>query len=177
MGLRSFVKTEGAPIVVGQRQNLPTLVGKLARFPEMEVARMQDIGGTRAIIPSRSEIERVVRRIRKNSDVLRFDDYTEAPKATGYRAVHVVVKRRGLPIEIQLRTPLQQRWAAEVDRAAGHLGGGLKEGVGSEKIVQSFCDLADAIALLGDGPATQEVEDMFVTVRRTVRPDAPNRVK
>lgn len=52
MGLRSFLKTEGAPVVVAQRlKRLPTIIDKLVRHPTMQLSYMQDIGGCRAIIP------------------------------------------------------------------------------------------------------------------------------
>jgi len=40
MGLRSMVKTVGAPIVVAQRlKRMPAIVGKLVRFPRMDRPR------------------------------------------------------------------------------------------------------------------------------------------
>ena len=170
MGVRSFVNSEGAPTVVTQRlKRLTTIVGKLARIPGMNLARMQDIGGCRAIVPTQAQAERVLRRIRKNSDVTRVDDYATEPKATGYRAIHAVVRRRGRLIEIQLRTPLQQRWAAEVDRAGGLLGVVLKDGQGPPELVAAFAELAGRIALTGDAPGQADVEGEFQAIRAQVR--------
>jgi len=169
MGVRSFVKSEGAPIVVAQRlKRMVTIVRKLGRFQRMQLARMQDIGGCRAIIPSRAQFEGVAARIRKTWDVRRFDDYAAEPKSTGYRAVHVVVNRRGRLIEIQLRTPLEQRWAAEVDRAGGQLGDFLKDGFGPEEIVNAYRELADEIAR-SSGELTDEMYDRFAQIRAQVR--------
>jgi ppGpp synthetase/RelA/SpoT-type nucleotidyltranferase len=170
MGVRSFVKTEGGPVVVAQRlKRLPTLVDKLARYPKMQVTRMQDIGGCRAIVRSRSHAEGVLRRVRKNYDVVRVNNYVEEPKETGYRAIHVVVRRRGRPIEIQLRTPAQQRWGAELDRAAGQLGAALKDGTIYPEIVANYAAIAKLIAQEGDGEITLEVDARFAELRTTVR--------
>lgn len=52
MGMRSFITTEGVPVVVAQRlKRLPTILDKLTRHPTMKLTYMQDIGGCRAIIP------------------------------------------------------------------------------------------------------------------------------
>jgi ppGpp synthetase/RelA/SpoT-type nucleotidyltranferase len=47
------------------------------------------------------------------------------PRA-GYRAVHLEVRRGGIPIEIQVRTALQHRWAELFERTADKLGRGLR---------------------------------------------------
>ena len=100
----------------------------------------------------------------------RFNDYNANPKPTGYRAIHVAVLRRGRLVEIQLRTPLQQRWAAEVDRAAGLLGVGLKDGEGSPALVAAFKTLADEIALWrGDMASLRDLDEAFDAIRQQVR--------
>jgi ppGpp synthetase/RelA/SpoT-type nucleotidyltranferase len=71
----------------------------------MKLSRMQDIGGCRAIVPARAQVEGIVDRIEQQQwPVLRADEYTVTPNETGYRAVHVVVSRWGRSIEVQLRT-------------------------------------------------------------------------
>ena len=116
MGLRSAVSTEGAQVVVSERlKRQPRIVGKLTRFPHMELTRMQDIGGCRAILDDVATVDAVRRRIeRHKSEVVKVDDYNVASRSSGYRALHVVVRREGALIEIQLRTLSQQRWAIGV---------------------------------------------------------------
>jgi putative GTP pyrophosphokinase len=175
MGVRSFVKSESAPIVVAQRlKRLPTIMQKLARFPNMDLTRMQDIAGCRAIVPTQRHALGVVRRARRQGwDIVRFDDYNAVPKVTGYRAVHLAVRRRGRLVEVQLRTPLQQRWAAEVDRAAGQVGTRLKDGLGPADVVEAFGGLADRIADLGDArldrAAEADLDDRFRAIRQQVQ--------
>jgi putative GTP pyrophosphokinase len=170
MGIRSMVASEGAPIVVSQRlKRLPSIVDKLARFPGMNLCRMQDIGGCRAIIPTRKHAQGTTRRIRKNWDVKRFDDYEAEPKPTGYRAIHAVVLRNGRLVEVQLRTPLQQRWAVEVDRTSGRLRVALKDGLGPSELVTAFADVAEQIAQMGEDADPDAVNRMFARLRRKVR--------
>jgi len=169
VGVRSFVAREGAPVVLAQRlKRLPTIIGKLARYPHMDLSRMQDLGGCRAIVPTRSEVEGVVRRIHKNWEVQRHDDYAVSPKPTGYRAVHTVVMRRGRLIEIQLRTPLEQRWAAEVDRSAGRLGVFLKDGQGPPAILGAYQQLAEEIAQAGEAVEPNSFDAEFQRLRAQV---------
>jgi putative GTP pyrophosphokinase len=172
MGLQSFVSTEGAPIVVAQRlKRAPTIAGKLVRMPTVRLTQMQDIGGCRAILPSQDHVDRVVRRIRRQGWEIRgIADYASGPKSTGYRAVHVIVDRRGRLVEIQLRTPLQQRWAAEVDRAAGQVGVALKDGAGPPEIAEPFAELAEEMARTGvDAPSGARLDEAFGEIRQKVR--------
>jgi putative GTP pyrophosphokinase len=65
---------------------------------------MQDIGGIRALLPSLSHVYAVSRRLRKTWTIIRVRDYTAEPKPSGYRALHLTVRRGGYPVEVQLRT-------------------------------------------------------------------------
>lgn len=60
MGVRSVVRTTGLPIEVSQRlKRLPTIADKLTREPTMQLATMQDIGGSRAVFDNISALRRV----------------------------------------------------------------------------------------------------------------------
>lgn len=139
MGVRSNLAAEHVPVVVAQRlKRMPTIMDKLHRQPGMELARMHDIGGCRAIVPAGEfrAIEGIRRRIRQSvSTVVREYDYGETPKDTGYRAVHVVVSREDHLIEIQLRTAEQHRWCETVERLGGRIGHNLKDGQGPEELL------------------------------------------
>lgn len=115
-------------------------------MPGSKLARMEDIGGCRAILASRREIDGVLRRIRTNWDVKRDRDYMLDPKPSGYRGVHVVIERDGRRVEIQLRTPGQQDWAEMVERFDGRYSFGLKDNVGPEVML-------DYVRLAGEGIA------------------------
>lgn len=110
VGLRQFVARESSEILVAQRlKRLPQIINKLVRMPGSKLARMEDVGGCRAVLPGgRREIDAVLKRIRRNWVVKRERDYIVRPKPTGYRGVHVVIERDGRRVEIQLRTPAQQ---------------------------------------------------------------------
>lgn len=139
MSMRSFMRTEQLEVIVAQRlKRGPTILDKLCRHPRMQLARMHDIGGCRAIVPAGdfAAITRLRTRIdRSVNEVVRVDDYITEPKATGYRAVHVVVRRDAHLIEIQLRTARQHAWADFVERLGASTGFDLKDGQGPEELL------------------------------------------
>lgn len=146
--LRRFVQYEVDDVVVAQRlKRMPTILNKLAREPTMDITRMQDIGGCRAVLQSSRDVNAVLARIGQHWRVSRVYDYVSEPKPSGYRAVHAVVTRDDRLIEIQLRTPGQQQWAAAVERAGARLRSSVKDGEGPEPILEYFRLLGKAINL------------------------------
>jgi putative GTP pyrophosphokinase len=138
MGLRSAVRTADVEVVVAERlKRQPRLVGKLIRFPEMKLTRMQDVAGCRAILPSLAAVDEVRRRIeRQKSEVVKVNDYNASPRSSGYRALHIVVRRDGALVEIQLRTARQQRWATLVEDLDAAYRFQLKDEIGPEEVLE-----------------------------------------
>ena len=59
-GLRSMVRTEGCRVEVTQRlKRFVTILDKLQREPTLDLSRMQDVGGVRAVLDSIDEVRRV----------------------------------------------------------------------------------------------------------------------
>ena len=150
MGLRSAVRTEGTEVVVSERlKRQPRIIGKLARFPNMELTRMQDIGGCRAILDDVATVDAVRRRIeRQKSEIVKVNDYNATPRSSGYRAVHIVVRREGALIEIQLRTWSQQRWASLVEDLDGVFRLNLKDEQGPVPVLDYLRVYAAGLAEL-----------------------------
>lgn len=172
VGVRQFVARESSEVIVAQRlKRMPQIINKLVRFPDTKLARMEDIGGCRAILPGgRSEITGVVQRIDRNWDVKRLRDYITEPKTTGYRGVHIVVERDGQRIEIQLRTIGQQTWADAVERTAGRLRLPLKDGEGHPELVEYFRLAAEGIARDEEGlPTDENFAISFASARAAVQ--------
>jgi putative GTP pyrophosphokinase len=156
-GLRYYVDkhTVGRPIVVGQRlKRLPTMIDKLRREPGMNLARMHDIGGCRAVVATEDELRAIAAHLqrrwaRPGARVVRQYDYVERPKQdTGYRAIHLVIERDGRLIEVQLRTKAQHAWAElieSVDRRNPSLG--LKGGEAPADLTEYYRLGADLLAM------------------------------
>lgn len=105
-----------------------TIIDKLRRMPHLDLSRMQDIAGARVVAEmTRFEQDRLVERIKARFDTPKVRDRRAEP-SFGYRAVHVVVKARGHPVEIQVRTRLQDLWAQIVERLADQWGRGIRYG-------------------------------------------------
>lgn len=182
MGLRQFVEREAENIAVGQRlKRMDRIIQKLVRFPRMKLARMQDVGGCRAVLASPSEVDTVAERIRRNWEVARERDHRDGPDVTGYRALHIIVARsapdEGTPrvIEIQLRTQGQHVWAEEVERVAARTGFALKDGGGPDELLEYYRVAAELIALTepGSSPAPDAVmaaNERFEALRAAASP-------
>lgn len=151
-GLRYYVTKANAEIVIAQRmKRLPRIIQKLTRFPNMRLTQMQDVGGCRAVLPSQTVVQQVLAGIGKNWEVITVDDYVTNTPPTGYRAVHVIVRKDGVPIEVQLRTFGQQDWADEVERIDGLVPYALKDGEGPDEVLEYTRLLADVIVRIDAG--------------------------
>lgn len=127
-----------------------TLVGKLGR-ERGSVTQMQDIGGVRAVVPGLPHVYRVRRRLLKSWTIVRERDYIASPKDDGYRALHLIVRRSELPIEVQLRTRGQDIWANAIEQAGQQTGVQFKFGEGPETDRTMFANAAAVIAAVEDG--------------------------
>jgi hypothetical protein len=148
--LRYHVAKEGGivddRIAVTQRlKRLPTMIDKVSR-EEGRITQMHDIGGVRAVLPSLHHVMAVSRRLRKTWTIIKVRDYVAEPKESGYRALHLIVRRQGYPIEVQLRTVAQDAWANAVEQFGRELGLGLKFGAGTPETRSVFVELAAVLA-------------------------------
>ena len=139
---RQIADIDGA-MVVRRLKRLDTICYKLERYPEMNLYRMQDLGGCRVIVPTIEDVYKVKNRL-ENSRIRHIPkkpkNYIETPKPeTGYRGVHLIYKYRsekntdfnGLLVEIQIRTRLQHLWATAVETVGVFTDNGLKFNQGS----------------------------------------------
>lgn len=97
----------------------------------MELSRMQDIAGTRFVVDDLSDQNRARDEIcafyAGIGCVTRVTDRRADPRF-GYRAVHVIVTMDSVPVEIQIRTELQDSWAQIIERLADRRGRGIRYG-------------------------------------------------
>ncbi len=152
-GLRYHLDQEGARIdgrvdVTQRLKRRITMINKLGREPGMNLARMEDIGGVRARLPDLQRLYAVSRRLRKNWQVHRVRDYVENPKNSGYRAHHLIVKRKDRLVEVQLRTVRQDAWANQVEDDGRQLAVGFKFGEGDGDVHDYYRLVGTAFAVL-----------------------------
>jgi (p)ppGpp synthase/HD superfamily hydrolase len=98
---------ESLGLQVGGRSAKTTgsIVAKLAR-EKTRLSTMQDIAGCRVQVQNRIEQDSFVEQILKLFPGSKVDDRRVKP-SHGYRAVHVIANVDGSPVEIQIRTVLQ----------------------------------------------------------------------
>lgn len=139
--LRNRAKDFGAKVIQRHKRKT-TIFDKLVRQPGMALARMDDVAGCRVIFP---DIETVYA-FRNSMHAARFDhilksetdkyDYIKNPKTDGYRGIHDVYEYnvsshegkhlRGLRIEIQYRTEVQNAWST-TNEIIAHITKGASE--------------------------------------------------
>ena len=137
-------------IVVQRLKRLDSIMGKIERFPNMSLYRMQDLGGCRVIVESIDDVYKSVNKF-KNSKVRHIfkkeDDYIQNPKKSGYRSYHMVYQfqsddndtyNKNILIEIQFRTKLQHIWATAVEMMGIYTKSNLKSSMGNEDILRFF---------------------------------------
>jgi hypothetical protein len=159
MGLRSMANTISVGAEVSQRlKRVDRIIEKLGRFPQMQLETMEDIGGCRAVVASLDDLAALRSRITTvwGSAITRERDYITKPKATGYRAVHIVVAFGGPTVEVQLRTRRQQAWARTVEAAETTSRTHLKDGIGDPATLRFLRDLGDAASTLDRGEPLPE---------------------
>jgi putative GTP pyrophosphokinase len=109
-----------------------SVIDKLRR-ESIRLSQMQDIAGCRLIVQDVVVQDGLVRKLRRQ-----FPDATVVNRrrkpSHGYRAVHVIVTVSGKPIEIQVRSRLQQLWAEISERLSDSFGTALKYGGGPPQV-------------------------------------------
>jgi hypothetical protein len=105
-----------------RQKNRETIVDKLRRETDMRLSRVQDIVGARVVrAMSLAGQDDVVAAIVAKFPESRVRDRRREP-SFGYRAVHIVAKLDGIPVEIQVRTVLQHTWAQTMERLGDYWG-------------------------------------------------------
>jgi putative GTP pyrophosphokinase len=172
-------KVQGRTEVTQRLKRMDTIIDKLSREPTMQVTQMQDIGGVRALLPSQSHVYSVSRRLRKSWTILRVRDYIAEPKPSGYRAIHLIVQRRGYPVEVQLRTLRQDIWANQLEVLGRRIGMGLKFGAGPAEIHSYFVTVSKVFAFQDRGEPIPAELAMTVNARYAIIKDMlpPSRVE
>jgi len=185
MTLRHKAANVDPRALISQRiKRLPAIELKLRLHPDMEFARMQDVGGCRAVLRSAPMVYRLVALYDK-SDLRhvcrRKTDYIASPRDSGYRGIHLIYQYKreagspwnGLQIEMQIRSQLQHAWATAVETVGTFLRQALKSSVGEEPWLRFFALMGTAMALeerTAPVPNTPtDRKELIVELRKYVR--------
>lgn len=151
-------------IVVQRLKRLDSITGKLERFPDMNLYRMQDLGGCRVIVDTIDQVYDSLNKY-KNSRIRhilkREDDYIQNPKSSGYRSYHMVYQfhsddkdtyNKNMRIEIQFRTKLQHIWATAVEMMGIYTKSQLKSSMGDQDVLRFFVLVSSIFATMEHTP-------------------------
>jgi hypothetical protein len=160
--LRQKLKKIDEEALVAQRlKRTPSILTKLQRFSNMNLSRMQDIGGLRAVVGSMYQLKKLhlnYKTSRFTHDLVSEYNYIASPKPSGYRSIHLVYKYslkqdspyNGLQLELQLRTKLQHAWATAVETVGTFLEHPLKSSEGPDDWLKFFSLAGSAFSYLED---------------------------
>lgn len=172
MGIRSMVKTVRGndEIRPGQRfKRFDRILEKLVRYPRMRLSQMEDIGGCRLVLPTIDGVYSVLGRIKHNWQDASVTDYIETPKPDGYRGIHVIKRRGGRLVEVQLRTPGQHAWAEAIEASSPRVRFNLKDGEGPADLREYFKLASERIYREEAGESQDSAAELaFATLRDQV---------
>ncbi len=184
--LRTKLKTLKIHGFIAQRlKRVSSIISKLERQEKMQLARMQDIGGLRAVVRNVASVRRLrdaLVKSRFTHQLVKENDYITKPKGSGYRSVHLVYRYNSKIIsaynnhllEIQIRTQLQHSWATSVETMGTFLNQSLKSSEGSEQWLEFFAVASSAFAIIEKSPIVSQFsllsdEETFSEVRKQAK--------
>lgn len=162
--LRNRLKSIDPNAIVAQRlKRAPSVIAKLRRYKNMQLARMHDIVGLRAVVDTIENVRKLENLYLSSSfkhQLVHAYDYIQEPQETGYRSIHLVYRYKntripyfdGLQIELQIRTKLQHAWATAVETMGTFLGQALKSSQGESEWLKFFEMTAAAFACIENSP-------------------------
>jgi len=115
-----------------EAKSTASIIDKLKR-ESIRFSQMQDIAGCRIVVPALLTQDEVVEWLKRVFERTAIVDRRKQP-SHGYRAGHVVVEYSGKPIEVQVRTSLQHRWAQLSEKLSDLVDNSIKYGGGDGDI-------------------------------------------
>ncbi|MBQ3309581.1 RelA/SpoT domain-containing protein, partial [Candidatus Saccharibacteria bacterium] len=163
--------------VAERLKRLPSILGKLHRFPTMKLNQIQDIGGVRIIC---SDIDQLMALLPYLDEI--FPEYKEKnrlenPAPSGYRGIHRIYKKDGVCVELQIRTMLEHVWATSVESIDVLRGTAMKNGEDGAawteffQLLSSFFAMSEQLPVLEkhDGMTGLELVDKLKALEKTDR--------
>lgn len=166
--------TLGHAITGRPSKSTVAIIEKLRR-QKTRLSQIQDIAGCRTIVNNLIEQDSLTNALSVMLGDAIIDDKRSNP-TNNYRAVHIIAKRHGKIIEVQIRTKAQHFWAELSEKLADTYGQDLKYGKGNEKVLQVLKELSVQIRKLEQLHAqkisTSRVRSGSTASRRTAKRQA-----
>jgi ppGpp synthetase/RelA/SpoT-type nucleotidyltranferase len=159
-------------IFASRLKKIESIKDKLRREENMQLSKMQDIGGCRLIFARIEDVYEMVNELLslESKHILkRKTDYIDSPRSSGYRCYHLIFEyhnggtvAENVKIEIQVRTYLEHIWATSVESASIIAKAPLKSSKGSKywldffRLVSSYFAIQERKPLVQGTPATKK---------------------
>lgn len=172
-------RVQNDALVVQRLKRARSILGKLVRERGMRLTQMQDIGGCRAVFSSVEAVYRLKESYLDNKgqyEIVQIDDYIRAPKRSGYRSLHLILKYKSkkypqydnLLLEVQARTLTQHAWATAVETVGAVLGQALKSSEGEEAWLSYFQNASLALEYIEKPIFTTIIPQSLGTIARNL---------
>lgn len=135
--------------VLGRVKTPYSMINKLRR---KRLGTLTDVAGAMLVVPDKRSLDKAAKEIERRFEIVDRDDYYAKPLA-GYRALHFIVKKDGLPVEIQLKTSRMKKISSASHTA--YKNGELD--AASMDRVSSLAEMADA----GDAAAAEVIDPIL----------------
>lgn len=152
-------------------KQIDSVAAKLRRMPTTRLSRLEDIAGCRIVVATTRDAERLAGAC-STLEITRQRNYRESPR-NGYRALHLTVRASdGRPVEVQIRTEIEDLWANLAERCAALVDPDLKYGGGPQPL-REFLEMMSDLGCQLD-IASADVQTMRDLVGSDARSRASN---
>lgn len=163
--IEELLKESDLPfLLTGRSKRTKSIIRKLKRSQNrgMDLSRMGDIVGLRLLVADHEAQDQALKQILEHLEIKEVHDYRERPPKSGYRCIHILVRKGKRLLEIQLRTLAQHLWAVESES----FGEKVKEGTVPAEIEAYLQVLQGAIVSIesgeGDAPTDEDLTPLGV---------------
>jgi putative GTP pyrophosphokinase len=129
--------------LTGRIKSNASIIAKLQR-ESIRLTQIQDIAGCRIVVANSSDQNLVVLGLADVGRDAAVVDRRRNP-SHGYRAVHVIARFDDYPVETQVRTELQHRWAEVSEKYSDVIDPAIKYGGGNPNIQQELLRVSSDI--------------------------------
>jgi putative GTP pyrophosphokinase len=166
-----IIRQEAEVEVTGRPAKSTTAIVRKLKRESIRLSQIQDIAGCRIIVQDVVEQN-------KTLEILRglFPDANPLDRrihpSHGYRAIHLVPRVNGRPVEIQLRSELQHFWAEFSEVISDLSDPEIKYGGGPEEVREGLVEFSNAI----ERAEADELE-LDVTLRTVRSPESEEQLR
>lgn len=173
LDIQRWLALYGSKYYFAQRlKRKPQIFRKLRRL-SVRLTQLQDIGGSRIIVDRNTDVDKLITYLkdkvaqRREFSISRETDYrVRGRDDSGYRAVHLILEKDGLKLELQIRSRIQHYWAESIERTSVIYGHNLKELDGNRNVLDYFKYLSDLFYEIESGRDLGTDQKLKITVLR-----------